>query len=333
MLILDINIQFGKFFSPASGNDGFFKVIIPILSILLSGLISTGIAILVFRLNKKKDKEKEDQRISDVRKYFFVCLMKFRIGINKQIEDFDKIIELLESDVKDSVSVFRRTSINYSASPKQLESISKNDTFNFFILNRNDNETDRIKKYTNFYDTLELIEKIIIQMEEGNKEFGKYFENAAKIINDNRNYIRNSIYTKVHESRTNGGIGILDTYFNLMAKAYQNYIDTKNKTIDLIMKDLIFPIKKESEKSFSHPNSKEILDFCMTAESAHYQYIQRKGTIQLENFKHWKQCYIGMQVTITSMIEIEFKDLKQLETIFLTEEDKSHEQKPSEVSL
>jgi|GEM_PF-4239801 len=155
MKIIDITIQFGKFIYSSPSESFIWKLITP----TLSGVISFGVAYFIFSRGQRIAKRKEKERLKEVREYFYITLLKFRIGIDTQISIFDNNIINVNNDTKKSISIHRPASYSIVSSPVQILSISKNDTFKFFIQNGKEKHK-RIKIYSTFYDLLLMVKKI-----------------------------------------------------------------------------------------------------------------------------------------------------------------------------
>ncbi|MBX2970172.1 MAG: hypothetical protein KF803_12450 [Cyclobacteriaceae bacterium] len=151
--------QFGEFY----GNESvsWLELLINFLGIL----VGAGIAILVFRLGKKDEEQKETKRLLELKVIFLLGLLKLNSGITASIKKLEELTtELSKEEIGDLMH--RPTRINTSG----ISWIDKNDLFRIFVLDKKINQ-DNVRL---FYQTIEGIDSLTTFTNDFFQTFDKY---------------------------------------------------------------------------------------------------------------------------------------------------------------
>lgn len=151
--------QFGEFY----GNESvsWLELLINFFGIV----VGASIAIFVFWLGKKDEKQKETKRLLELKVIFLLGLLKLNSGITASIKKLEELItELSKDEIGDLIH--RPTRINTSG----ITWIDKNDLFRIFVLEQKINQ-DNVKL---FYQTIEGIDSLTTFSNDFFQTFDKY---------------------------------------------------------------------------------------------------------------------------------------------------------------
>lgn len=313
LTFLEINIHFGTY-HPAPPSDSFWMKILPTL---ISAVVTVFMFFLGQSYSKKREKEKDAERINYVREYFYIDLIKLKLGVKEQIKILNQTIEELQNDKHNSISLYRYINITYDALPNPILNISKTDVFKFFVQERKDEKEKRIKTYSNFYGTLELLKKFSEQIEEIHKDGIIKFTKLQDIVEGQKDQLADALKKITHKSAMEGKEGeIDDPYYEGIQIAFTNYMKNQNGQLEPIMNNLIYPVMELTfEKYMNHVDANNILTICQIAVY-NYQRIFQDKDHDYYSVSHWNAYYKEMSNIINTIIELEFKDSKFSEDIF-----------------
>jgi hypothetical protein len=311
MEFLDIVFfQSGNFHN--SGNqETVLSIFLKFAPILLTGLISTGLALWIFYKGKKKEEDREAERLTDVRELFFISTVKFKAGLKVQIEAIKKVKEKNTNDIQvASLSSKLRTPMKcVDAFPLQIIDINKNDVFKFMVQNHQDNKTERMNSFSSFYSTIKVVEVILNDLYKFGEELNDEFIVLHNRIEDSKKELYRLINLYVHNLYLSDTKGKLtDPFYLKIDKIFTDFQLLKDPSIDTSFKKLASPIEEVCHESKDHPDSKEFINHCFDLRNSFDQMIDKKRN-QNSNYDIWiKGLENSLDVT-NGLIEIELKDL------------------------
>jgi hypothetical protein len=283
---------------------------------ILTGCISTLIALLVFGISKLSDYRKEKRRIRNVRKYFFVCLTNFATGVLGQATELLGKAELLKKDLESDPKkpALLQLEIYVHSSPMPILEIKKEDTFKFFVLDNN-NSTSSILEYTNLYSQLETIK-------EYKNEIYKHWESELKEhkeLSDKLDCLKGELMKKLSFRLTANQNPKTGKYTNLLYKDLDEFHDALvkeyNSSIEVLISKVITPI---AETCFKHDTqietrneANEFTSDCKDIKTVYDKLINLKRS-SLKIYEGWHKDYLTVFKSVTALLNTRFKDLSSM---------------------
>lgn len=289
-------------------NDPIWKL----LQISISAIITVLMFFIGYVTNQWKERKKENKRLNDVRYYFYICLLRFKIGLEKQIEIFGKSDSLFSEDLKNSVLISREVRRQIEVSPTQILSISKTDVFSFFVKNRLDKKNDRIKIFSLFYLLIEIIDTYNSNLE---KTYLSYLDDYNKRLSVVEKHVGEALDLLLKSLHQKNAEGIMDSFYQELHMIYKKYCDIGDRTPDSIKAYLLMPFHKKCILFPKHPDSIKIM-FLMQYTEAELEGLKFSKYDFSEHVRMWMEQYKGMLRVVNKMIDIEFSNMSLKVDIF-----------------
>jgi hypothetical protein len=281
-------------------------MILKFAPVVLTGIISTLIAVHIFKKGKKKDKEKDVEKLKDIREYMFVLLQSFQNGLEAQILEIKELIEINEKDLnnkKSKIATLRKLRINVASEPTTLIDISKNDVFKFFIIQRKSKKKERIQIFTSFYNRLSMIKSKHIEMYKDRNEYQLEVNMKVAEMDDEKGkmikLVNSILITKdsvskelISEIKTTAG----------------NYTAKENIDIQTALNTLFIPLVELTKKGFRNPINTQIFESANKGIKCYHQLLHYKEN-RIIKYKEWLYDFQKMEAVVEEFIQMEFQDL------------------------
>jgi len=279
-----------------------WKLIVP--AVITVSLFFAGQIAITWR-----DRNKEHNRLKDVREYFYVCLIHLQKGVEMQIVADGKLIKVFEAEIKSKNSQHHQHRRFIELSVNQILSISKNDTFKFLVLKKKKYKTERIKKYTPLYTHLELIEKTESIMDEASKEYAnthiKKTDEFAQYVNGIIEIITDTTKTYFENQQKD-----MPVFHRKLHDIYNNqYVPIEIKTVDAIRENFCLPLHEICLAHLDSPDSFSIIRLNQLAEVAFVEMLDAKKQMNRKIQDELAACNSSLQI-IEGTIKTAFKDMR-----------------------
>ena len=294
---------------------------------ILPSIITVASGFALFLLGQVastiKERRKEEKRLKDVREYFYVCLLRFQMGLERQIQIFDNATKVFDEDLQKSISINRGIRWTIEASPSQLLSILKNDTFKFFVLKKKLNKQERITLYSSFYTLIEVTDYNYKKILEVNDKYVDSYNTNVEAIEKHINVYLDMLLKETH---TKVAEGKMHSFYEELMQIYHKYISLEERTPDTIQNHLSIPVHSKCIEYATHPDSFKIILLTQYTEVVYRTLLTDKAEFNL-HIKLWDKQYKDMLNKINKMIELEFKDFQYGKEILESKKKQSEHKK------
>jgi len=292
MIICCSSQKYYQFFLDKAGSDKFLGISI---DTIFTALITIGIFILGFWLNKKNDERKEYDLLIEVRSYFLQLLDILIESTKKQLEAFgDFINELKEEKENDYVIQSYSGFTTYD-----IDQIPNEKLFKIFVYYKLDSgKQDAIKLFKEMITKIGLIRNISGSWQKQFQDFLESWKRVDEEYNRNARLVEDFINKTVHLAHKAGDISNDDFLkrFDTIVLNWQKMDNHVDKFV--MMKHLIEPLHKLCQET---PKDTRTLDLVRPIMGCIYAFANKMKL---------NEVYIGLFTAYKTRLEEAKKGIK-----------------------